>query len=572
MCDEFVKSGQCDMTQLPLRCFLVENARVATARRPVGPLTCPSTSRIGYVGHVTDLEGQEIELKLELDPADLNGLQQNPRIRELSTGRAETRQLRSVYFDTPALDLAARGIGLRVRTIGRQRIQTVKTRGGGGGGGLFVRGEFECPVVGDQPDLDAVSEPELRARLRSILTGKTLAPIFETDMRRSRRVLRDGATEWSCDLDVGEVRTATASAPICELELELRRGDPARLYDLALELLDSAALRPGTQSKADLGYALLTGVRPGPRKAGPIVHDESPTLEVLIEAVVRSCLDQIASNALPACDGDDPEGVHQMRVGVRRLRSALSVFDTVLPALHLERLRTELKWLGGELGEARDLDVFSEEFLEPVFRVRCQDPALKRLRDEAAAMRREAQDRVRLAIRSPRYTRLLLDLGRWLARAEWRDQPQSASRALLFQPAQGFARKRLAKHRRRARRLGRNLAEAPIETKHQLRIQLKKLRYASEFFRGLYPDRAARRYLSRLSKLQDSLGHLNDVATAERQLSRILEHLGAEKTPAHERAAGFVEGWAARDADRGDRRLLKLWRGFERVRPFWKTR
>jgi inorganic triphosphatase YgiF len=521
---------------------------------------------------VTDLEGQEIELKLELDPADLNGLQQNPRIRELSTGRAETRQLRSVYFDTPALDLAARGIGLRVRTIGRQRIQTVKTRGGGGGGGLFVRGEFECPVVGDQPDLDAVSEPELRARLRSILTGKTLAPIFETDMRRSRRVLRDGATEWSCDLDVGEVRTATASAPICELELELRRGDPARLYDLALELLDSAALRPGTQSKADLGYALLTGVRPGPRKAGPIVHDESPTLEVLIEAVVRSCLDQIASNALPACDGDDPEGVHQMRVGVRRLRSALSVFDTVLPALHLERLRTELKWLGGELGEARDLDVFSEEFLEPVFRVRCQDPALKRLRDEAAAMRREAQDRVRLAIRSPRYTRLLLDLGRWLARAEWRDQPQSASRALLFQPAQGFARKRLAKHRRRARRLGRNLAEAPIETKHQLRIQLKKLRYASEFFRGLYPDRAARRYLSRLSKLQDSLGHLNDVATAERQLSRILEHLGSEKTPAHERAAGFVEGWAARDADRGDRRLLKLWRGFERVRPFWKTR
>jgi inorganic triphosphatase YgiF len=286
-------------------------------------------------------------------------------------------------------------------------------------------------------------------------------------MRRSRRVLRDGATEWSCDLDVGEVRTATASAPICELELELRRGDPARLYDLALELLDSAALRPGTQSKADLGYALLTGVRPGPRKAGPIVHDESPTLEVLIEAVVRSCLDQIASNALPACDGDDPEGVHQMRVGVRRLRSALSVFDTVLPALHLERLRTELKWLGGELGEARDLDVFSEEFLEPVFRVRCQDPALKRLRDEAAAMRREAQDRVRLAIRSPRYTRLLLDLGRWLARAEWRDQPQSASRALLFQPAQGFARKRLAKHRRRARRLGRNLAEAPIETKHR---------------------------------------------------------------------------------------------------------
>jgi hypothetical protein len=65
---------------------------------------------------------------------------------------------------------------------------------------------------------------------------------------------------------------------------------------------------------------------------------------------------------------------------------------------------------------------------------------------------------------------------------------------------------------------------------------------------------------------------MNDVATAERQLSRILEHLGAEKTPAHERAAGFVEGWAARDADRGDRRLLKLWRGFERVRPFWKTR
>jgi inorganic triphosphatase YgiF len=565
-----VKSGDRDLDGLPLCYVSVEISRRHAARLHSVVRVCAPAARIGYVHRVTVLEGQEIELKLEFDPADLGALQRSSRIRELSVGRAVTRQLRSVYFDTPDLELAASGIGLRVRTVGRRRIQTVKTRGGGAAG-LFVRGEFESPVAGSRPDLEAVSDPELRARLRTILAGKTLAPIFETDMRRSRRVLRDGVTEWTCDIDVGEVRTATASAPICELELELRQGDPARLYDLALALLDSAALRPGTQTKADLGYALLTGVRPGPRKAGPIVCEGAPDLEALIEAVVRSCLDQIASNALPAWDGEDPEGVHQMRVGVRRLRSALSVFKRVLPALHLERLRGELKWLGGELGQARDLDVFTEEFLEPIFRVRCQDPALKRLRDEAQTMRREAQDRVREAIRSPRYTRLMLDLGRWLARAEWRDQPLSASSALLFQPAEGFAQKLLAKQRRRARRLGRDLANAPIETKHALRIQLKKLRYASEFFRGLFPARDARRYISRLSKLQDSLGHLNDVATAERQLSRILEHLAGEKTAEHERAAGFVEGWAARDADRGDRRLLKLWSDFEDVRPFWKA-
>jgi CHAD domain-containing protein len=229
-----------------------------------------------------------------------------------------------------------------------------------------------------------------------------------------------------------------------------------------------------------------------------------------------------------------------------------------------------LRWLGAELGAARDLDVFTEEILDPLLRSRPDDPALKRLRDEAYEQRLANQDAVRSAVESRRFSRLVLEIGHWVSRSAWREQPLSEAAAQLFQSAEVFAHRLLAKRHRQARRIGRGIESAPVATKHELRILLKKLRYSTEFFRTLYPEAHSDRYIGRLSKLQAELGHLNDVATAERLLDQLLQHLGSEVRAEHHRAAGFVSGWCAHVAHRADRRLARQWKSFERTRRFWK--
>jgi triphosphatase len=179
---------------------------------------------------------REVELKLEIDRDDVSRLQRSPRLRELGDGRGSTRSLHSVYFDTRELALAARGIALRVRRDGRRRVQTLKARGAEQGA-HFDRIEYEAPTSRDEPDLALVPDPQLRARVVEALAGAPLEPVIETRIRRTRRLLRYAGASVELDLDLGEVRAAGETQPLCEVELELREGEPGALYELALELL-----------------------------------------------------------------------------------------------------------------------------------------------------------------------------------------------------------------------------------------------------------------------------------------------------------------------------------------------
>jgi inorganic triphosphatase YgiF len=512
---------------------------------------------------------REIELKLELTPGDATRILEHPAVRRSASGPAQVQHLLSVYFDTPDHALAHAGIGLRLRRSGGDQVQTVKS-GEDAAAGLFERGEVEVAVSGEQPDLDAIPDEALRARILEALDGQPLVPVFETEMRRTRRVLRDGEDEWSLDLDEGVVRAGDASERFCELELELRHGEPARLYELALELSQSFDLVPGTRTKAERGYALRTGEQLAARKAPPVELTSHATLDTALRLVARSCLAQIGGNVAAAWEGIDPEGVHQMRVGVRRMRSVFSVFQPVLPAEPTRLLREHLRWLAAELGAVRDLDVFIDELLVPLFAVRSDDPALKRLRDEAELLREERKQELRKTLRSRRQTRLLLELGHWIARSAWREQALSESAALLYQPADAFASGVLSRLQRKAEKLAPEALTGPPASRHELRIALKKLRYACEFFRGLYPKKDVRRYLRRLSGLQDLLGALNDIVTAGRVLEELLSRVGPEDAASLARAAGFIEGFAARQDEIAVHQLAAQWARFERTRAFWE--
>lgn len=512
---------------------------------------------------------KEVELKLEIRPEEAAVLLRSPLVRELACGRARTRSLHTVYFDTPELALARQGIALRVRRDGKRLVQTLKVRSALRGA-HFDRLELEARTASEEPDLDLLPDPELRARVEAALAGSTLSPVIETRIRRTQRPLRQAGSLLELDLDLGEIRAGGERQPISEVELELREGDAGALYDVAIALLEVVPMRISTVSKADLGYACLTGTPPAPRKARPVELSPDATLDDAIATTLASCFEQVLANQAPAHLGETPEGVHQMRVGVRRLRSALRLFRPVLPADAVRPLESELAWLARELGAVRDLDVFVVELLDPRLAMRPGDKPLERLRDAAEEQRRARQERLRRSIDSPRYTRLALELGRWLARRGWREQRVDARTARLFAPARELAGELLRRRDRKARRLGERLAELSVPELHRLRIQLKRLRYAGELLGGLYPGRTRQRYLKPLAELQDRLGRLADLATARALLADLAERVDPESRAACTHAAGFVEGWAAADAARAMRRLDKVWRNFARARPFWR--
>lgn len=336
--------------------------------------------------------------------------------------------------------------------------------------------------------------------------------------------------------------------------------------------VERVPLRPGHEGKAERGFALLAGEPPEPSKARPLALRPDATLDELLAAAFGEGLRQLSANVAPAARGTDPEGVHQLRVGVRRLRSLFSLFRELLPREQGEPLGKALRRPGRILGPARDLDVLLAEALEPLARRRPEDAGLRRLRETALAARDAAQEAVRAALEAPDFARLELELGHFVTGRLWRAQPLSPASARLFAPAAQVGGELLARRwkkvRRRARVLGAG-RDAPAEALHALRIECKKLRYASEFFAPLFHGKAARRFARRLARLQDHLGQLNDAATAERLGGELLERLGEQAGAAEQRAAGFLAGHAAGAAEARLDLLAEDWRRLAKQGPFW---
>jgi inorganic triphosphatase YgiF len=511
-------------------------------------------------------------LRLGVARDDLPRLQHHPLVATLATGRPVRHALHHVYYDTAELDLGRAGLALRMRRAGRHHVQTLEVPGAAPGPFGLGHVELDAVAVSEAPDLDAVPDLALRDRLHALAGGKALLPVFEVELARTRRLLREDHHELRFDLEVGELRGAFGSMPVCELELGLRTGDPAYPWRLALELLDSVRLRPAARSLAERGYERAAGRGPATRKAEPLELAVHSTVDALLSAVTSACLRHLVANQAAALEGVDPEGVHQMRVAARRMRSALAFFAPVVPERQRTALRDPLRWLAEELGPARDLDVFTLELLGPLAAARPDDTGLARLLETAQARRADAQARAREALRSPRYPRLVLELGAWLARRSWREQPLSETSAALFGAARPFTADRLERRHRKARRLGRRLAQATPEERHRLRIRLKKLRYAAEFSAPLHPGRRAERYARRLARLQDTLGHLNDVVLAEARLAELVRSAPREAAEAAELrgAAGFVSGWLAHSAQRAVEDLPRRWQRFEKAGRFWE--
>ena len=530
----------------------------------------------GSAEQETAAPGREIELKLEVAAEDLPALFARPRLRELAEGRPRRQTLWSVYYDTADLALWRSGLVLRVRAAGRRRIVGVKTRGVVRGG-LVAREEVEGPLAGDAADprraapaalLASIVEPRLRRAVERAAAGRRLVPRVATQFRRSTLRLRLGTALVELALDQGEVRAGRTRLPIRELELELLSGPTRALFDVALRLAADVELRPSALGKAERGFARLRGTEAAPVHAEPIALPRNASLEATLRAVLGECMRHLTANQPAVERGRDPEGVHQMRVGARRLRSALRLFDEWLPPRVAHSLSNELRWLAGELGRARDLDVFLGETLGPIVADRPEDAGLAALREAAHATRGEAYAGVRAALASQRYPLLVLRLGRFVEALSLR----RAGEGRFEGRAQPEARRLLRHLARRMHDLGAQLDQLSARDLHRLRIRTKRLRYASELLGPLFGGKAPARTARRLAELQDALGHLNDLANAEASIGQLRERMGPGVSLATTRAEGFVLGYAARSSAAGRAELAHAWQRVARIEPFWNAR
>ncbi|MDE1917175.1 MAG: CHAD domain-containing protein [Sphingomonadales bacterium] len=477
----------------------------------------------------------ETELKLEYQHADLAGLL--AQLGRLAQAGA-CLSLETAYFDTPERDLARAGYCLRVRREGERVVQTIKPLATGSAG-LFTRREWETELPGPRAKIDLRCGP-LRDAIPD-LTVERLRPLFKLQVKRHLFRFEEGETLIAVAVDEGRIRANRRSEALCELELEFERGSTQAMFDLARTLHAQTPLHLSVRSKAERGYALADGAMKAAAHAEPVVLDPAITAAAAFPIIASACLKQFRANESLLAGADSVEALHQARVGLRRLRTAITLFRSLFVG-DPERaaLSARLRRLAADLGEVRNIDVLMTQ------------PELPQ--DQLASARAKAMAQVLAELGQSQTRLLMIDLARWLAIGAW---THSAATSPGVTP---FATHVLKTCRKRLRKRGRRLGRLSHEERHDVRIAAKKLRYAIAFFSSLFAGAKAEKRLRRmekaLGKLQAALGDLNDLHVAQETLAELGIIIPDEPT-----------------ADDRKHRLLaqakESNRALRRAKPFW---
>jgi triphosphatase len=500
-------------------------------------------------------EAKEIELKLEFE-ADAAPLVLSHSIFDRVAAPPKTRELISVYYDTDAGDLRHAGVFLRVRSTGDGYVQTIKSAQSDSE--FLERNEWECAVPTHEPNLDAAEG----TALAPLLTPEVLAslkPRFHTRFLRKAYDIQHGGAQIELAVDEGEVTAGVKATPILELELELKSGDKSALFSLAREFAKTVPLSLAVKTKAERGFELLDGGDHTVEKTRPVIVTPDMTNAAAFRSIGRNCLRQIVANA-PAMRAGHAEALHQMRVGLRRLRAAITLFNTMLDGGEREIVKDKLRWITQELGPARNLDVFASVVLEPLRAAHPDDDEIQEARRDFEERHTAAYARAIQSASSDRFRVALLDIAAWIETGDWACENRRQAKA----PVRRHARKGLSRLRRGIKAKGRSLRHVSPAKRHKLRIRAKRLRYATEFFEVTFPGakRAERRKdsLAALEAVQDGLGVLNDIVTRKALLAGLHED-SRLRTPAVDSAE--EKKWLKRSE--------RAYGRFAKVKAFWKS-
>ncbi len=457
---------------------------------------------------------REVELKLAVPPDAVPLLQRRLR----AWGRAKIARLQTTYFDTADLLLARHAMALRLRRDGARWVQTLKT--GAAQGAFSSRGEWEATVPAARLQLGRLRQTPLPALLREA-GNPPLLPIFITRFARASRVIEWGASLVEVALDRGAVVVGAGRrarrVPLLELELELKHGHPRALFDLARQLMEgdddtaSLPLLPFAESKAARGYRLLADGTTPPLKAGASRFVASLRAGQSAQRALRHVMavgtDLVLANTQSWMESGDPESIHQARVALRRMRSALRLWRA--HAHFPKRLALELQWISRALGEVRDADVFALETLPAMLgQAGMTAAAVSELVAQAQARREQAHRALRITLTSGRHAHLALRLLAWAA---VKPRKRSASKRA---PLRTLAPRDLARAHAKLLNAARFFSAQSVERRHRVRILAKRLRYALDLYAVALPGDATAKFSTCLAALQDVLGELNDISVA----------------------------------------------------------
>ncbi len=503
---------------------------------------------------------QEIELKFLIESGGLPMLDSLPVIGK-RLRRAPRKHIETTYFDTPKRVFAEKGFALRVRKLEKNRLFSVKQAGAS----AVERGEWERPIAGDEPSAADISATPARTVLPHGRNGQTIAPRYTVVVDRASVMVKEGSAQIEVVVDRGEIKHADREIPVCELELELKTGDPRQLFALARRFVEKAPLRLSLISKGDRGDRLAEGSWGSPVGASTPRLNRDMTAAEAFRVVCHSCLYDFMLNEPAIGEDGDIEGVHRARIAIRRLRAAMSLFKPLIADGEYDPLRAELSWLSDLLGEARDLDVMQHETFEPPIDAGAAPMGASALLAEVSRRRAKAHAELRQALQSDRMRRLLLDLALWLEHGAWRSERKGGE-----DPVAARARKLLAREFKKLRKRGRRISEATSEQRHRFRITAKKLRYMSEFFASLIAGREYQRrfetFTRSLEAIQGALGELHDAEARGHFLQSLVSGMAGNGTANHAATAAYAAGvFTASERPKEKKLVRKAVRAFDQL-------
>lgn len=483
-------------------------------------------------------------LEFALDPDAAARLARHPAMagaRAGRRGRPSPEEL--IWYDTPDGALAARGLAMEALRRGTRRL----LKPSDAAAVPWMPGT-PLTVQADGPD---GSLPELAG----------LAPVAAFSGRRTVTMLGNEAAPLRAELSVGKLRAVADERPVARLLLS---GEPEAVLGLARRLAADLPLLPASAPLPTEGRALARGEPPPPRRRGAPDLGAARDVETAL-LIAHGHLLEVLLHYAPRCRaGAGPEGVHQMRVALRRLRSVLRAFRPAATCDAVGVFDDALKQLAGRLGAARDLDVFLLGLGAELREAMPEERRLTQLLRAVEARRAAAYVALRTVLDGPGFRALMLDGLTLMVERPWRDAAAAApdQATTLAEPLPSFAARLLDKRWNRLISDGADIRAFDAAALHELRLTAKRLRYAAELFLPLWPGKLARRFIKRLGAVQEELGRANDAAVARATVASL-----GPSVPAW--AVGVAEGFALARSSGARRSSLAAWEDLTVAKVFW---
>ncbi|WP_182356157.1 CYTH and CHAD domain-containing protein [Komagataeibacter europaeus] len=474
-------------------------------------------------------------------------------------GQGLRKHLVTTYYDSPDLLLRQSGLSLCIRRSGRQRIQVLKVVGEKTRQASH-REEWKWAIRTDRPDLSVLSDTPYGSQVTGL--NEKLVPVWVSDMQCVTHMIQYDGAMIEAVINAGDIRAGNARERVRRLELTFREGPERALYSLALAIQAVVPLRLGVLTESDRGYHLLTGTSAVSRQPGTPLLTKKMTPDNSFRALICSGLHMLIQNQ-PAAEAGDPEGIHQMRVAIRQLRTMLQMIEGQYKDTDRSTLRhfqSELRRIGRELGVARDWDVLCLETLPTAFAAQDGGDLIHMLDDAAQEKRTTVHQQLCQELETPALITLILSLAVWIESADF--PGAGKERTVSVSRVAATVLDRLA---RKVGRRGRHIRKLSPEERHALRKSLKKLRYGAHYFATLYPSHGIKSYMKRCKKLLRHLGEIND-ATVATTLIRILGQAHPDLAP----VVGIFARWNDKRRNHALRALPAAWKVFRHAGPFWR--